>query len=106
MLAYLNINSAALPTTAASAGAVANPDTYNSVLPCTAAPCETLTVSDAAKGVIANDIYVYGVKVMSPPTHASLTLNADGTFGYYPTAESPRTDSFSYLRYCATARLA
>ena len=36
----------------------ANPDTYTSVI-----PGQTLTVSDPAKGVIANDVNVYGVKV-------------------------------------------
>ena len=35
----------------------ANPDTYNSVI-----AGQTLTVSDPAKGVIANDINVYGVQ--------------------------------------------
>ena len=31
---------------------------------------QTLTVSDPAKGVIANDINVYGVKVSTAPTRA------------------------------------
>ena len=61
---------------AASAAAVANPDTYNSVI-----AGQTLTVSDPAKGVIANDINVYGVKVVGTAP-AGLTLNADGTFVY------------------------
>src|SRR5439155_22876443 len=57
MLAYLSINSAALPAaaTAAFAAVHANPDTYNSVI-----AGQTLTVSDPGKGVIANDINVSG----------------------------------------------
>ena len=45
------------------------------------APGQTLTVSDPAKGVIANDTNVYGVKVVgTAPT--GLTLHLDGTFAY------------------------
>ena len=42
-----------------SAAAVASADTYNSVI-----AGQTLTVSDPAKGVIANDVNVYGVTVV------------------------------------------
>jgi FtsP/CotA-like multicopper oxidase with cupredoxin domain len=80
MLAYISVNGAGLPG-AASGTAVANPDTYNSVI-----AGQTLTISDPGKGVIANDINVYGVKVSTAPTKGTLTLNADGTFTYVPNA--------------------
>jgi hypothetical protein len=78
MLAYLGINGAGLPgaATAAFAAVKANPDTYNSVI-----AGQTLTVSDPGKGVIANDINVYGVQVVGTAP-AGLTLNPDGTFVY------------------------
>ena len=75
MLAYIGVNGASLPSAGAFAGAVANPDTYNSVI-----PGQTLTVSDPAKGVIANDVNISGVKVVG--TVPGLTLNLDGTFTY------------------------
>ena len=50
------------------AGAVANPDVYMSVV-----PGETLTISDPSKGVIANDVNVYGVTVKG-------TRPSQGTF--------------------------
>jgi hypothetical protein len=75
MLAYLSINGAALPTALAMAPAAANPDTYNSIV-----SGQTLSVLDPAKGVIANDVNVYGVKLQG--TVAGLTLNLDGTFTY------------------------
>jgi hypothetical protein len=90
MLAYISVNGAVLPSTGAFASAattaVANPDTYNSVI-----TGQTLTVSDPSKGVLANDINVYGVKVVGTvPT--GLTLNENGTFVY--TAGVPAT--FAY----------
>ncbi len=73
MLAYIGVNSATgVP---AAATATANPDTYNSVI-----TGQTLTVSDPAKGVIANDVNIYGVQVQG--TVAGLSLNTDGTFTY------------------------
>src|SRR5467141_2283507 len=86
MLAYIGINGAGLPSAPAFTAAVANADTYNSVL-----AGQTLIVSDPAKGVIANDINVFGVKV-SGIAPAGLTLNTDGTFTY--TAGTPTT--FTY----------
>ena len=74
MLAYIGINSS-VPA-AGNAAAKAYPDTYNSLI-----ASQTLTVSDPAKGVIANDINVQGVKVQGAAP-AGLTLNADGTFTY------------------------
>ena len=95
MLAYLSINSAALPAaaTAAFAAVHANPDTYNSVI-----AGQTLTVSDPGKGVIANDINVSGVHVVgTAPT--GLTLHPDGTFVY----TAGTTTSFTYCGNGATA---
>jgi len=78
MLAYISVNGVGLPSFAASASsaAQANPDTYNSVI-----AGRTLTVSDPAKGVLANDVNISGVQVFGPPP-AGLTLNSDGTFTY------------------------
>src|SRR6266436_832106 len=93
MLAYIGINGAGLPSAPAFTAAVANADTYNSVL-----AGQTLIVSDPAKGVIANDINVFGVKV-SGIAPAGLTLNTDGTFTY--TAGTPTT--FTYCGNGTTA---
>ncbi len=76
MLAYISVNGAGLPAAGAFVAAKANPDTYNSVV-----AGQTLTVSDPAKGVIGNDINVFGVKVVGAAP-AGLTLNPDGTFVY------------------------
>ncbi len=76
MLAYISINGAGLPAASALGAAVANPDTYNAVI-----TGKTLTVSDPAKGLIANDFNVYGVQV-SGTAPAGLILNANGTFSY------------------------
>jgi len=96
MLAYIGINGAGVPDAAGLGAAIANPDTYNSLTPCAALPCPALTVSDPSKGVIANDVNVYGVKVLTAPTHGALTLNADGTFTYVPSAIGTTADSFVY----------
>jgi Bacterial Ig domain len=102
MLAYIGVNGAALPATSAFAPAVANPDSYPSVISCPVAPCPTVNVSDPGKGVIANDINVYGVQVSVPPAHAAVvnlvpqfTLNANGTFVYTPDI-NVTSDSFTY----------
>ena len=75
MLAYIGVNGAGLPVAGVIGAATANPDTYNSVI-----TGQTLTVSDPFKGVIANDVNIYGVQVQG--TVPGLTLNADGTFTY------------------------
>ncbi len=88
MVAYLQVNGGTVP---AAITAVARPDSYQLV------SGKTLTVSDPAKGVIANDTGVYGVTVTVPPTGSgsTLTLNADGTFTYVPGA-GVASDSFTY----------
>ena len=75
MVAYISVNGSGLPAAPAFTGAIARADTYNSVL-----AGQTLTVSDPAKGVIANDTNVFGVQVVG--TVAGLTLNPNGTFTY------------------------
>ncbi len=92
MIAYLGINGGTLPVAPAFAGAVANADIYKAVV-----AGKTLTVSDPAKGVIGNDMNVFGVKVAGA-VPAGLTLNLDGTFTY--TAGVPTT--FTYCGNGAT----
>jgi hypothetical protein len=94
MLAYIGTpNSQALPVGPASA--TANADTYNSII-----SGQTLTISDPGKGVIANDVNVYGVKVVGTPVGGTLTLNANGTFTF---AASAATGSFQYCGNGATS---
>ncbi|MES2098160.1 MAG: Ig-like domain-containing protein, partial [Pseudomonadota bacterium] len=58
----------------------------------------TLTI--AAAGVLANDTDVDGnalsAVLVAGPVHGSLTLNADGSFAYTPTAGYSGGDSFTY----------
>jgi hypothetical protein len=91
MLAYIGINGSTIPAATALGAAVANADSYLVV------PGKTLVVSDPSKGVLANDINVYGAKVQGTlPTQGTLTLNTDGTFTYVATATWAGTDSFTY----------
>jgi hypothetical protein len=109
MLAYIGVNGSALPSSpsiVAPGSVVANADIYNSLTPCSATPCPAFTVSDPGKGLIANDVNVYGVKVSTPAgcsvgvpcalTNGTLTLNANGTFAYVPSAVGTNPDSFVY----------
>jgi hypothetical protein len=91
MLAYISVNGSGLPSSPALAPAVAVADSYASVV-----PGQTFVVSDPAKGVIANDLNVYGVKIYSPPSQGALTLNANGTFTYVPNTGWTGTDTFVY----------
>ncbi len=91
MLAYIG---GALPASPSFGGARAVADTY------TVVPGNTLTISDASKGVIANDVNVFGVALSSTTAaHGTVTLNSNGTFTYAPDATwggSTSTDSFGY----------
>ena len=103
MLAYIGVNGNGAPS-APSPTPVAVADTYNSVI-----DGKTLTVSEPAKGVIANDTNVYGVKVSTGPTHGVLTLAVNGTFTYVPNSGTT-SDSFTYCANgttttCATVTL-
>src|SRR5581483_3349418 len=94
MLAYIGVNGATLPV--APAAAQANPDTYNSVI-----AGKVLSITDPSKGVISNDLNVFGVTAATQPTHGNVVLNSDGTFSYTPdgswTGTTPTvTDSFVY----------
>ena len=106
MLAYIGINGAVPPKTAATTSAVARPDSYPSLMPCpsTATSCSPLVVSDPGKGVIANDTNVYGVTLLTaPPTSAgTVVLNPNGTFTFTAT---PGTTSASFT-YCANTSAA
>ncbi len=90
MLAYVSINGAALPSSPALGGALANADTYNSLV-----AGQTFTVSNLAKGVVANDVNVYGVTLLTPPANGTVVLAANGTFTYTPTGTAT-SDSFTY----------
>ncbi len=93
MLAYIGVNGAGLPAATASGAigaAVAKDDTYNALV-----PGMPLTISSPAKGVVGNDVRVYGVSVLTAPTGGTLALNANGTFTYTPNAGTT-TDSFTY----------
>src|SRR4029453_12691763 len=81
MLAYISVNGAGAPSAGVLGRAVATPDTHNPVI-----SGQTFTVSDPAKGVIANDINISGVQVVGPVTGGTLTLNTNGTFSFAATA--------------------
>lgn len=93
MQAYIGVNGETAPLNAQTT-VKANPDSYV-VLPGT-----PLAVSDPAKGVIANDIGVYGVQTTATmPAHGTVSLSPDGTFTYTPDtswSSGTTTDSFVY----------
>jgi hypothetical protein len=106
MLAYIGVNGSGLPVTAGTgvfSAAQANPDTYNSL-----AAGQVFKVSDPSKGVMANDVNVYGVHLLTAPANGALTCEAqfqnpvpgicaNGTFTYTPNAGSTATsDTFTY----------
>jgi VCBS repeat-containing protein len=84
--------SVALTITAADDAPTAVADSY------TVNEDSVLNVADA-QGVLANDSNADGdgtVTVTQAPTHGTLTLNADGSFAYTPSANFAGTDSFTY----------
>jgi len=97
MLAYIGVNGSVQPTTASEVAAVANADSYASLVPCAATPCAPVVVSDPGKGVIANDVNVYGVTLMTTPapTGGTVVLNRNGTFTFTP-AVGATSGGFSY----------
>ncbi len=58
-------------------------------------------LSVAAAGVLANDLDPTGAgltcTLVSDTTHGTLSLNADGSFGYLPDQDFNGTDSFTYV---------
>ena len=113
MLAYLGVNGAGIPAVTAGGGLgapKANPDTYAGVVPCAAlsTSCASMVISDTSKGLIANDVNVYGVALSSPPSNGTLTCSAisaspvagicaNGTFTYTPNAgNTAGADTFGY----------
>ncbi len=112
MLAYISINGNLAGTTNAGGGsttgipgstlpntfaATVTPDTYNSLI-----AGQTFTVSDPSRGVIANDINVYGVQISTPAASGTVTLNKNGTFTYIPSGTAT-SDAFGYCANGATA---
>jgi hypothetical protein len=124
MLAYISVNGSLLPNVTAGGGigsgsGKANPDTYASVAACAAntTSCIPLAISDPSKGVIANDINVYGVALSNPPTSGTLTCNAvpgnpvagicaNGTFTYTPTVTATTAWAGDTFGYCANGAAA
>ena len=116
MLAYISVNNAtptsALPLGGAASGVFtapqANADTYDAVACPTGSTCTPLVISDPSRGVIANDVNVYGVTLSSPPSNGMLTcaavpsnpvagICANGTFTYTPNSTNTSgTDTFGY----------
>jgi hypothetical protein len=101
MLAYIGVNGNGMPASpalVAPGNVKANDDTYAAVV-----PGQTLEVSDPTLGVIANDVNILGVRVMTQPTQGTLTLNTDGTFKYVAAATWSGGDSFTYCGNGANA---
>ena len=90
MLAYVSINGSLAPASASLGAAVANADTYNSLV-----AGQPFTVASLAKGVVANDVRVYGVALLQPPAHGTVALASNGTFTYTPSGTAT-SDSFTY----------
>ena len=91
MLAYISVNGgAASGPRAAMSPAVANPDTYNSVI-----PGQTLAIRLPNKGVIANDVNVYGVRSQLPRPRAWCSRSGRHIH-LHAQSVGPGRDSFIY----------
>jgi len=88
MLAYISVNGSTLPS---AATALARNDSYF----CT--PGVPLTISDPAKGVIANDTQCLRCKPLGDTSRCSVILNSDGTFTYQNTSGGCTAGSFNYI---------
>jgi hypothetical protein len=106
MLAYIGVNGALAPVAAASAApaAKANNDNYAVI------PGGSLVISDPAKGVLGNDVSVYGAQVQGGPIAGLTTFNPDGTFTYTGAGTSftycgNGTTSASLTPICATVTI-
>jgi hypothetical protein len=95
MLAYISVNGGTTPSTASTVAAAAKDDTYNSLI--ANAP---FAITDPGKGVIANDVNVFGVTVLTTTAHGAVTLARNGTFTYVPYASNTTAASDSFT-YCA-----
>ena len=103
MLAYIGVNGSTVPAAAAFVAAQANPDIYNSIVcPVGGTGCNVLTISDPSRGVVANDVNIFGVKFQTPPAQGTLALNLDGTFTYTPNSGWATSDTFTYCGNGAT----
>ncbi len=105
MVAYIGVNGAGMPASPGFGVPTANPDIYNAVI-----AGQALDVSDPGKGVIANDVNVFGVRVTVAPTQGTLSLNLDGTFKYIASSSWSGSDGFKYCANggasaCATVTL-
>ncbi|MBI4695285.1 MAG: hypothetical protein HY749_14800 [Gammaproteobacteria bacterium] len=93
MQAYIKVaDGAAAGAAGSGASAVtakANADSYSVVAE------QPLTIRTVAKGLVANDIGVYGVAVQTAPANGTVTLSANGTFTYVPNSGFTG-DSFVY----------
>jgi VCBS repeat-containing protein len=87
-----NVSNDATVTLTVTAPPVANADTYSTA--------EDTPLTVIAPGVLANDTGPSGATlttaIVAGPTHGTLVLNADGSFGYTPTADYNGPDSFTY----------
>ncbi len=85
MLAYLKVGSGS--PVIGGGGAAAN-DAYTVL--------EDSTLTRPAPGVLANDGGLGNASLVTSPGHGSLSLNADGSFAYTPTADFAGSDVFVY----------
>src|SRR5579862_54269 len=90
MLAYISANGASVPSVPTFGAAMAVNDTYNAL-----AAGQPFSLTDPSKGVIANDVNVYGVQLLTNGKNGNVVLNSNGTFTWTPTGTAT-SDSFTY----------